>query len=334
MRFIFKTLKKVKFLRFIKSTLVSLNIKRIVLKAFLKDFYKYLMFSKTFNKHNKNKIEASIIQQYHVIEKGLSMPSPKNIFGLDVVKNLIQNIELFIKYFGDDNEQVKSAIYVLQCYSDHIGLHESIKIKNLSKILSNYNHNNNGGTLNMDIQNFNEKRVGNFAKLVEVRKSYRNYSDKSLKMQDLYDAIELASHSPSVCNRQSCKVFLTTKKDKITNILNLQNGNRGFGNLSKGVIIVTSDLNIFESYKERNQAYIDGGMFSMSLLYALTFKGLGTCSLNWCASFENDEKLREYVNIPKNHVIIMLISMGYIPNDLKHAYSFKRNINNILTNIN
>ena len=43
---------------------------------------------------------------------------------------------------------------------------------------------------------------------------------------------------------QSTKLkSFTTKKDKISNILNLQNGNRGFGNLSKGVI-VTSDLNI------------------------------------------------------------------------------------------
>ncbi|MCA1920535.1 MAG: nitroreductase family protein, partial [Flavobacterium piscis] len=109
-----------------------------------------------------------------------------------------------------------------------------------------------------------------------------------------------------------------TTKEKA---LALQNGNRGFGFLADKILVVTEDLNYFLSIAERNEAYINGGMFSMNLLYALHFYGIGACPLNWCAEKSNDMALRKLCLIPENEIIIMMIAIGGIPDKFMLASS-------------
>ena len=54
-------------------------------------------------------------------------------------------------------------------------------------------------------------------------------------------------------------------------------GNAGFGDRVPLVLVITSDLQTFFAPEERNQAWIDGGMFAMSLVHALHSLGLASC---------------------------------------------------------
>lgn len=42
-------------------------------------------------------------------------------------------------------------------------------------------------------------------------------------------------------------------------------------------MLVTADLQAFMGSNERNEGYVDSGLFSMSLLYAMKSCGLAAC---------------------------------------------------------
>src|SRR3546814_1994141 len=67
----------------------------------------------------------------------------------------------------------------------------------------------------------------------------------------------------------------------IDRALSLQNGNRGFGHEIPCLLILCTDLSAFDTAGERYQHWIDGGMFSMSLVWALHALGYSSCCLNW-----------------------------------------------------
>src|SRR5690606_37048856 len=99
------------------------------------------------------------------------------------------------------------------------------------------------------------------------------------------------------------------------NVLKHQNGNSGFGQDADKVLIITAELMDFRGPRERNQAYIDGGMFSMSLMYALHSLGVGTCALNLSLNYNDELKLKKVAKIPESEVTIMMMALGRFPDE-------------------
>jgi nitroreductase len=87
------------------------------------------------------------------------------------------------------------------------------------------------------------------------------------------------------------------------------------------VLLVTADLRTFVSSGERNQAFIDGGLYAMSLMYALQARGIASCPLNLGLSFLMDRALRKAAKLPPNENLIMMIAIGYPPDELAIAAS-------------
>ena len=72
---------------------------------------------------------------------------------------------------------------------------------------------------------------------------------------------------------------------------------------------------------ERNQCWIDGGLFAMSLVLGLHAQGLGTCFLNWSKSSPRDRAMRALLKLPPEEVIIVLVAVGHLPDTLEVARS-------------
>ena len=81
---------------------------------------------------------------------------------------------------------------------------------------------------------------------------------------------------------------------------------------------------------ERNQSFIDGGFFGMSLVYALHYLGLGTCCLHWSVNYKKDNKLRKLVKIKDSENILFMILVGHLPTKLKVAKSERIDLNDIM----
>lgn len=74
-----------------------------------------------------------------------------------------------------------------------------------------------------------------------------------------------------MCNRQPTKVILVENKTLIDKILEIQSGVTGYSEKVNQLIVLTCNRNYFYTIGERNQLYVDGGIYLIYLLYALHY---------------------------------------------------------------
>ena len=143
----------------------------------------------------------------------------------------------------------------------------------------------------------------------------------------------LAMKTPSVCNRQAWHVYHSDESDVIKEALSYQQGNKGFSENIPNLMVITTDLKAFMSGQEHYQHWIDGGLFSMSIVYALHSLGISSCCLNWSQSPKNDKKLRGSIKIKPNHTVMMMLAVGYPDDNNKVCVSARRPLNEVFTKL-
>jgi nitroreductase len=162
------------------------------------------------------------------------------------------------------------------------------------------------------------------------RHSIRQFSGEAVAREDVEIAVRRAQRAPSVCNRQSGRVWLLERPEDIEGALEIQGGARGFAEQVDKLLVVTSDIANFQSAGERNQTWVDGGLFAMALVYALHSLGLGTCCLNWSAEHPKDRAMKRYLGMGQQESIIMLVAVGALPDRMRVAQSTRNPLDAIL----
>ena len=198
-------------------------------------------------------LEALISIEYHRLEKGLSHIRRRDSFGADAAHRLEQALSQ-ANVRGLSSSITTYATEVLKSYQQELkGISAPVvgwkKLKR-EAVLS---------ARSIDSQAF-----------FSSRHSIRCFDATQPVCMDRIRSVRLASHTPSVCNRQTWRVFVSQSEHAKAAALSLQNGNKGFGHLASHVLIVASDRACFASIGERNQPWIEGGLYAMSLVYAST----------------------------------------------------------------
>lgn len=265
------------------------------------------------SKYQDAHLESDIVRKYHVIEKGLSMPEFRPNFGKALVQELVQDLKNYYRRGATqtriDSNQIAASLAALNAYRDrHIQLGYDLG-NLLDGLIFDSKSYEAGG-----VCKYIPALSGDYYQLFRISKarcSVRSFNTTVIPSpSDLLRAMDIARNAPSVCNRQTCRVHAYTG-EIVASILALQNGNRGFGHRIPMVLIITSDLRHFTGAVERNQGWIDGGLFAMMLLLGLHTTGIGSVALNWSVTNEQDEKLRAVSSIPEYERIIMLVGCGY-----------------------
>lgn len=307
----------------------------MVLNGYIRDFTRYVIYSDSFLLKRDIEIKGNIIKHYHVIEKGLVMPETRLGFGKEVILKLTKECQTYITRFGLGDSQVSHALNVIEEYSEFhkknkYVLNQEIR-EAIEKTISM------GRTVTASKQHFTS-RDGYFSYTNESfelfsasRSSVRNFSDKDIPSEDLISALDLSKNAPSACNRQSWRTYIFSDKDQIQEILKVQGGNRGFGHLSNKLIVITGELGVFGHSFERNQVFIDGGIYAMNLLYSLHYKKIAACILNCSNTIEKDKRLRKLCSINKSEVFIAMIACGIPPEHFRIASSPRYNIDDFCT---
>jgi nitroreductase len=307
-----------------------------LLSEYIRDFKRYLEHSSILAVKTDSQLLGRISATYHVVEKGLSMPEKRMGFGGDNIITLCELIRQAFEKGLREAIEVKSAIASIKQYHDeHRSNQLSEPVRIALESVKEYfqeEHSEHGGSKSLTSNELLKNWGIDFKKFISTRHSIRHYSPKEVDLSLIVEAIEMANYSPSVCNRQSTRAIIINEKEKIEQALKFQNGNRGFGHLAKVLIIVMSDLSSFHEYQERNQCFIDSGLFSMSLLYSLQSMGLGACPLNWCTDGKTDDLLKKALNISENKVITMMISVGHLPKSLEVAVSKRKKGRSLIIN--
>lgn len=303
-------------------------------------FQKYCAASSVWDRENRL---ARITALYHVLEKGLSFRDSRPLFGKDKVLQLIADLKAFVKEEGDANEvHWQSALRVLDVYI--VRSEASGTVEPNDPFLDQLKHAvgelrevaecddvAGGGYVECTKSDIQARAKGGFPEMAFSRYSVRHFSDEPVDRMLVEQAVKWAQKSPSVCNRQASRVHAVRERDIIAEILELHGGTRGFTEQIDTLLIITGDLRIFLGPVERNQVFLDTGIFSMSLLYGLHYLGVGGCPLHWCVAPEKDAALRKLANIPAAETITALIGVGSLPKQFKVAYSQRRLTEDVLT---
>ena len=304
-----------------------------LLKSYLGDAIRFAKHSATFSFKKHPKLIGRIVRYYHSLEKGLSLRDVKPVFGEPIALRLLRLVKIAEKEGLGENVQVKAARAVLREWGQHVGSDTSLKIAGLPELIAREDkaRSANGGVVSATRQSLLHLASGPFCDLLKARRSIRWFDERLVEENLLVRAIEMAQQSPSVCNRQAGRAIYTTDSAKIQAALALQDGNRGFGATVKALFIVTADLSVFGGPDERNQVFVDGGLFAMTLMYALSSLGLGACPLNWMADPKRDAKLRRLACISESQVVIMLLAVGHMPEQVKIARSCRNDLGEVAT---
>ncbi|MGC3978520.1 MAG: nitroreductase family protein [Paludibacteraceae bacterium] len=304
-------------------------------RAYKYDKKRYTTYSDSFLLKGDTELLGNIIKHYHIIEKGLTMPETRLGFGQKALLRLIDECELYINRYGTEDTQLQHCLAVIKEYNEfHKQQSFCLPDETLRAIEKIQAFNSNtfvSSQKQMTREQFFASVEKSFDLFSNSRASVRNFSNHSIPMDKIEAALELARNTPSACNRQSWRSYVYQDKKQINDILQAQGGNRGFGHLTDKLIVVTGELGVFSHSFERNQVFIDGGMYVMNVLYALHFYKIAGCVLNCSTTPEKDIILQDLCGTPKSEVFIAMIACGIPPEIFRIASSPRYELSKIAT---
>lgn len=320
----------------IQQRYVFLQAKSLVESSFafeVKRFYQLLSrYNASVNTDgDKQKMEYTLLRENHIIEKGMSMKSPRKGFGQEKVLSLLHRLEKYYNQYGNsDCEFLRYPLTTIKkyiVYTKNNGV-EIGDIENRHRILSkavrcDFNSDAAGVVL-MSRDEIRAAAKGDFKSLVNSRHSIRYFDQTALpSIGQIEAALEIAQRTPSACNRQAwhTHVFRGTKSIEL---VRWQGGCRGFEDEITSAILVTADLKGF-LWHEVYQAYVDGGLYAMNLINAIHSLGMGTIPLSTGFDYKQIQNLSQF-DIPENEVPILIIGFGNLMKDFNVAVSTRKPI--------
>ncbi len=323
-----------------------MNIKKILSKLLnnymfflkLRLFYEilneFIILSKylgaVYTRNDRLKFEAEILIASHAIEKGLSLPNPTIGFGEKNINQLIDALEIYVKKFND-TAFIKKNIAILDAYFNFnrkAGYLNTQLFEKFCSISSERITSDDLGGFEMvyknDILKYSQI---NFDLFTRSRYSVRDFSKEPVNQDIIIAALEIAKKTPSACNRQPWKVYIYKDQIKKEKILHWQMGSRGFSHLIDTAIIVTSSLKYYFT-GEIHQAYVDGGLYAMSLIYAFHSLGVGTIPMTLAMTSPKVKYLYKEFSVEEGELPILLIGIGSLKDSFKVAVSERKDISN------
>lgn len=305
-------------------------------RVFSYDERRFLRYSTHSYEKNKMGAISLIIMNYHVIEKGLTMPNMRLGFGRKRLLDLIKLCNEFIDKYGAEDPQLKSSISIIAEYKKiHKDANYELDEECLNKIDSLLKRApcEPSQQIDMTRQEYFSDINAPFDLFSASRHSVRNFEGE-VSIEQLRNAISLANNAPSACNRQYVRVHCISDKKTINECLALQNGSRGFGHLADKLLIITTDLRGIWEF-EHNDLYTNAGIYIMNLCYALHKNMVAHCILSWSVPPSTDIALRKLLkssNVELNDAesVAAFIVLGGVPKCFKLARSMRRSVDETL----
>lgn len=282
------------------------------------------------------KLSAQLLFQYHKLEKGLCLADGRRFFGKDAALSTMGLVGRWRRGGHPREDRVYAgAIETLRSYRLALGAlgvadaGGDVILHDIDTLLATEPR-----VADLDTPRPYQKSADTaamFDRLCHERRSVRAYKPEPVEQTMLERAIAMAQLSPSVCNRQAWHVHIYREPEQLKRLLHLQNGNGGFGHQLTTLLIITMSSTAFFDASERNQQFVDAGLFSMSLLLALQAIGLASCCLNWCVSPHHEDEAHRRGNIPADQRIMMYLAVGHGAEDAMVPRSPRRDLVRIVT---
>ena len=305
-------------------------------REFKKD---YLLFKNNYmeNLKTSKQIEYKIMLLVHALEKGMCNKklSP---FGFKKINELMTLVEKANKRgYSLSEVSYQMAFNIIKKWSEIFKENnwtDNINYMNAKKFIDKYENRilvDNiivGKTLYTE-ENYNKYFGFDYLDAISTRKSYRQFSPKELKKEDIEYCINSAILTPTACNRQMIKIYFVQNFEKKKILQEQIMGLSGFTTETTNLFLITFDISAFDFYGERNQGFLNAGLVAMNLCNAMHFKGIGSCFLQWGNSNKIEEKIKRELEIPVNEKIAISIGAGYYNGPINVPSSYRKKIDQI-----
>lgn len=260
-----------------------------------------------------NRRQYSVTKVYHRLEKSLALKGRVLGRGRAAVSELVGLLRPQVGSGQPLQYQEAVGLKVLSEFIDEEASHSDYSAERKMLATAYGQVAEDGGATVLAGADFARGQLADPASFFGSRHTLRDFEPHAVTDARLREAVTLALSTPSVCNRQGWHVYRTSDRATISKALSFQNGNQGFSDRIPTLLIITADLNAFDTSTERYQHWIDGGMFAMTLVWAFHAMGLGSCCLNWSKGVKDDLRFRRALRIAPNHSILMMLAVGDIP---------------------
>lgn len=276
---------------------------------------------------------GKILRQTHIVEKGLSLSHPRKGFGKDKIRRLTEYVDEYVKLGYDLNDIcVQNAASVLQEYNE-FQKELGCEWPELEEKIRNYDRwrteRYKGGIIPQTKSEIEQAAKKEFPDFFKSRHSVRQFSDEPVDLELVKEAVEVAMKAPSACNRQAPKVYYYVSEKKNRMLGEKIVGNTGFDEEVSKYLIITSDICAYTDSYERNQPYVDGALFGMSLVMSLHYYGFASCCIQACENSELKE-IKKIGNIPDNEAVVMFLAIGNYKESFNVAVSERKNLDQTL----
>ncbi len=300
------------------------------------DLFIYLKQSGLVTINTEPKLLAAMTFNYHTIEKGLSMQEIRYGFGQLKVSTLLGRIKTFLKsgYNIHASQFIAACSVLAKYYELHHEKNHDISFFFSPKeydLVHRFSDPNIGGCIEFDSKSYFSKHKDDYGDFSKSRHSIRDFIQQPVELEKIKNAVNLAKHCPSACNRQAAKVYLVENKPKIEKILSVQKGIDATAELVHQLLVITSNRNCFLTSGERNQHFVDGGIFLQSLLMSLHYQKIGACPLHWSLNVWQDNIIRNLIKFSTGEKVIALVAIGNVKKQFKVPASHRKELDEIFS---
>lgn len=312
----------------------QLRMRQQMAAYFRKDARRYRQFATFSNPaQSVEGVRSSLIFFTHSIEKGLSHENFRPNFGKYALMGIRNNLQSFN---GQDEDvfEYQNAVSVLSAYKRR---HSDLNIETpyFDTLFSEFSFTDASATLaGVNHLHYSDLKLSQdgstkFHDLVHSRHSLRQFSGEKVDEVQIRDAVTEAMTTPTVCDRQPSRVYATTNAEKISKLLQIQGGYVGFDQPA-AIAVVCTELSDFRGPFERNEPYVDGGLFLMNFLLSLTDRHLASCTLNTMLDNTRLHQIRSLLRIPDSNVLIAYVAIGNFKSDFTVTNSARKSAESIL----
>lgn len=276
-------------------------------------------------------LTARIMYNVHALEKGLAQsPGWRPGRGKKALRNLNDAMTVYRSLgYAETDFAFVQGLSILQRYQDRHVAHPQELAEVEAIVDGSFLHPKDSEQLRgsglKPIRKAEKADVARrgFYELAQGRSSVRIFSGEPIDTRRVRHALENAEKTPSVCNRQGWRVYWTEDKDLAMRVLKHQ---RGFSSVQPPEVLlaITVSNSTFISPVERNQGFIDGGLYSMSVLYGLEAEGLAAVPLNACLYAKDRGAISKLLSIHPSEEIVMFIAVGDFPDEVDVPVSDRR----------
>lgn len=337
--------KTLSFLKEIKRKL-KLNSSIFILKIASRSYFLssiYVFYNRTFEREHFAVINGKLNyyqdsdkfllrRNIHRLEKGLLMIPRRKVFAKDYIGETVTSYKNMItSKIECEPGEIKWAHDVLVRYFNVV--ESDFTVDKYREIFNKLKHPDLEGHTTGSYSPYLRKSedmpnidFDEFKKLVEYRRSVRWYQDRQVPRELIDKAVEIASYSPSACNRQPFAFRVIDEPGLVRKVSSIPGGTKGYDHNIPVIVAVIGKLGAYFSERDRHVIYIDGSLAAMSFVYALELQGIGSCMINWPDVKKNEVKMKETLSLKDDERVVMLISLGYPNPSGMVAYSKKKSL--------